>query len=186
MNTAFRVQFKQTFWKTAVKTVTRDRLNAKATKRATFFTRRYAFFFVGVCLLTATIAHYGQSKVSQCNQLVAIVNKVADARPEATGVTIAEDNRLLLRTAIKLDGFADDLAMMEFSNKQIRALQADFIKLYRDTSKASSAVVSAPIDNLQSVQQANKAFIATQERESPLVQEVNQYCRSKQWKFLSI
>ncbi|XHX80732.1 MAG: hypothetical protein RBJ76_12605 [Stenomitos frigidus ULC029] len=169
-----------------MKTVTRDRLAAKATKRATFFTRRYAFFLVGACLLTATIAYHGQSKVSQCNQLVAIVNKVAEARPKATGMTIAEDNRLLLRTAIKLDGYADDLAMMEFSNKQIQALQAQFIKLYRDTSKASGAVVSAPVNNLQTVQQANKAFIETQERESPLVQEVNQYCRSKQWKFPSI
>lgn len=169
-----------------MKTVTRDRFNVKATRKATFFTRRYAVLFAGACLLTTAIAYHGQSKVSQCNQLVAIVNKVAEARPERTGVTIAEDNRLLLRTAIKLDGYADDLAVMEFSNKQIQILQTQFIKLYRDTSKASGAVVSAPVTNLQSVQKANRVFIAIQEQEAPLVQETNHYCQSNEWSFPTI
>jgi hypothetical protein len=115
--------------------------------------------FAGACLLTTAIAYHGKSKVSQCNQLVAIVNKVAEARPERTGMTIAEDNRLLLRAAIELDGYADNLAGMEFSNKQIQVLQTQFIKLYRDTSKASGAVVSAPVTNLQSVQKANRTLL---------------------------
>lgn len=135
--------------------------------------------------MTATIAYHGNSKVSQCNQLVAIVNQAAEAQPDSMGVTIAEDNRLLLKTAIKLDSYADELADMEFSNKRIQALQTQFIQLYRDTSKASGAVVSAPVNNFQSVRQANKTFIETQERESPLVQEVNQYCRSERWGFPS-
>jgi len=169
-----------------VKTVTRDRFNVKATRKATFFTRRYAVLFAGACLLTTAIAYHGKSKVSQCNQLVAIVNKVAEARPERTGMTIAEDNRLLLRAAIELDGYADNLAGMEFSNKQIQVLQTQFIKLYRDTSKASGAVVSAPVTNLQSVQKANRAFIQIQEQEGPLVQETNQYCQSDAWSFPTI
>lgn len=136
--------------------------------------------------MTLAIARHGESKVSQCNQLVAVVNKAAEARPDVEGRTIAEDNHLLLKVAIKLDGYADDLTMLEFSNQKIQVLQAQFIKLYRDTSKASGAVVSAPSSNFQSVQQANKAFIETQERESPLVQEVNRYCQSKQWSAPSI
>lgn len=169
-----------------MKTVARDRFDVKATRKATFFTRRYAVLLAGACLLTTAIAHHGKSKVAQCNQLVAIVNKVAEARPERIGRTIAEDNRLLLRTAIKLDSYADDLAGMEFSNKQIQVLQTQFIKLYRDTSKASGAVVSAPVTNLQSVQKANRTFIAIQEQEGPLVQETNQYCQSDEWSFPTI
>ena len=162
-----------------MKTVTRDRVKVGAVRRATFFTRQYAILFVGACLLTFALSNYGKSKVSQCNRLVAIVNQASEVQPERLGAAIADDNRALLHTSIKLDGYANKLEMMEFSNQQIQTFQTQFVQLYRDTSKASDAVVSAPPNNFQIVSQVNRAFIETKEREGPLVQAVNQYCRSE-------
>ncbi|MBW4581331.1 MAG: hypothetical protein KME42_17315 [Tildeniella nuda ZEHNDER 1965/U140] len=162
-----------------MKTVIRDRLEAKATRKATFFTRRYACLFAGACILTIAIAHHAKSKVSQCNQLVAIVNEAAEAQPDALGLSIADDNRRLLKTAIKLNGYADQLELMEFANPHIQAFQSQFMQLYRDTSKASGQVVTAPVNNLKVVSQVNRMLIETQAREGALVQEVNQYCQAE-------
>jgi hypothetical protein len=163
-----------------VKTVTREISKARAaTRRATFFTRKYAFLLTAACLLTVAAANHGNSKVSQCNRLVAIVNQAADAQPDALGVTIAEDNHRLKKTAIQLEGYADRLAFTDFSDPNIQTFQSQFIQLYRDLSRTSGAVVSAPTGNFQSVSQANRSLIETQERERPLVQEVNQYCSPK-------
>ena len=162
-----------------MKTVTRESFAVRTTRRATFFTRQYAFLLVAACLLTAAATSHGNSRVSQCNRLVAIVNEAADAQPDVLGRTIAEDNRHLLRTAMKLDGYADQLALMEFSNEPMQAFQSKFIQLYRDTSKASGAVVAAPVSNFKIVSQVNRTLIETQAREGLLVQEVNQYCQSE-------
>lgn len=129
--------------------------------------------------MTVAIAHHGKSKVSQCNQLVAIVNEAAEAQPDALGLTIAADNRRLMKTAIKLDGYADQLELMNFPDLQVQAFQSQFIRLYRDTSKASSAVVTAPVDNLKVVSQVNRTLIETQNREGLLVQKVNNYCHTQ-------
>jgi hypothetical protein len=160
-----------------VKTVTRESSAIGTVRRATFFTRRYACFLLGACLLTAAATNHGNSRATQCNRLVAIVNEAADAQPDALGRTIAEDNYRLLKTAIKLDGYADQLVLMEFSDEQIQAFQSRFIRLYRDTSKASGAVVAAPVSNFKIVSQVNRMLIETQAREGFLVREVNQYCQ---------
>lgn len=162
-----------------MKTVIREQRAARSERQPTFFTRQYAVVLIGACFSTVAVTHYNESKVSQCNRLVAIVNQAADAQPDALGVTIAEDNHRLMKTAIQLEGYADRLAFTDFSDPTIQTFQSQFIQLYRDLSRTSSAVVSAPTGNFQSVSQANRTFIATQERESPLVQEVNQYCSSK-------
>ncbi|PSB31878.1 hypothetical protein [Stenomitos frigidus] len=162
-----------------MKTVTREDSATRATRRATFFTRKYAFSFVVACFLTAAATNHGNSKVFQCNRLVAIVNEAADAQPDALGQTITEDNRRLLKTAIQLDGYADQLELMEFSNQQIEGFQWQFIKLYRDTSKASGAVVTAPASNFKVVSQVNRTLIETQAREGSLVQAVNRYCQAE-------
>ncbi len=159
-----------------MKTVTRDRVQFRPAK-ATFLTRRYAVLFTGACLLTLAFSTYGKSRVSQCNRLVAIVNEAADAQSVPQGISIADDNRNLLHTAIELDRYADKLEMLEFSNQQIQDFQMQFINLYRDTSRASNAVVTAPVNKFEVVRQVNRTFIETQEREGPLVQAVNQYCR---------
>ena len=162
-----------------MKTVICENAAVKATRQATFFTRKYAFLFTAACLLTAAATNHGNSRVSQCNRLVAIVNEAAEAQPDTLGQTMAEDNRRLMKTAIQLDGYADQLALMEFSSPQIQAFQSKFIKLYRDTSQASSAVVSAPVSNFKAVSQVNRTLIETQAREGVLVQEVNQYCQAE-------
>jgi oligoendopeptidase F len=162
-----------------VKTVMRERRATQSKRQPTFFTRQYAVALAGVCFSTVAVTHYNESKVSQCNRLVAIVNQAADAQPDALGLTMAEDNHRLMKTAIQLEGYADRLAFTDFSDPQVQVFQSQFVQLYRDISRASSAVVTAPTDNFQIVSQVNRSFIETQERESPLVQKVNQYCNAR-------
>ena len=162
-----------------MKTVTRESSAFRTTRRDTFFTRKYAFLLLAGCLLTAAAANRGNGRVSQCNRLIAIVNEAADAQPDVLSRTLAEDNHRLIKTAIQLDDYADQLALMDFPNEPIQTFQTQFIQLYRDISKASSAVVTAPVSNFKVVSQANRTLIETQAREGLLVQEVNQYCQAK-------
>lgn len=157
----------------------RERRTDRSTRSSTFFTRQYAFVLVVACFSTVAVTHHNQSKVSECNRLINLVNQAADAQPDALGLTMAEDNYRLRKTAIQLESYADRLAFMDFSNHQIQTFQSQFIQLYRDISRTSSAVVTAPAGNFQVVSQVNRSFIETQERESPLVQEVNHYCSAK-------
>lgn len=159
-----------------MKTVLREQYKTRSKRQPTFFTRQYAVVLFGACFSTIAVTHHNESKVSQCNRLVAIVNQAADAQPDAMGLTIAEDNHRLMRTAIELEGYADRLAFTDFSDPKIQDFQAQFVQLYRDLSRTSGAVVTAPMGNFEVVSQVNRTFIQTQERESPLVQEVNQYC----------
>lgn len=162
-----------------MKTVMREQRATRSRQRPTFFTRQYAVLLLGACLSTAVVTHYKESKVLQCNRLVAIVNEAADAQPDALGVTIAEDNHRLMKTAIQLEGYADRLTFTDFSDPKIQVFQSQFIQLYRDISRTSGAVVTAPMGNFQVVSQVNRTFIETQERESPLVQAVNHYCSAR-------
>lgn len=162
-----------------MKTVMREQRVTRSERQPTFFTRQYTVALVGVCFSAVAVTHYNESKVSQCNRLVAIVNQAADAQPNALGLTMAEDNHRLMKTAIQLEGYADRLVFTDFSDPQIQVFQSQFIHLYRDISRTSSAVVTAPTSNFQVVSQVNRSFIETQERESPLVKDVNEYCSAK-------
>lgn len=162
-----------------MKTVMREPRIPRSERQPTFLTRQYAVVLVGACFSMMAVTHYNESKVSQCNRLVAIANQAADAQPDALGLTMAEDNHRLMKTAIQLEGYADRLTFTDFSDPQIQVFQSQFVQLYRDISRTSGAVVAAPTGNFQIVSQVNRLFIETQERERPLVQEVNQYCSAK-------
>lgn len=162
-----------------MKTVMREQRPPRSKRSLTFFTRQYAVVFLAACFSTVTVTHYNQSKVSECNRLVNLVNQAADAQPNALGSTMAEENYRLKKTAIQLEGYADRLAFTDFSDPKVQVFQSQFIQLYRDLSRTSSAVVAAPAGNFQVVSQVNRSFIEAQERESPLVQEVNHYCSAR-------
>ncbi|MCS6812067.1 MAG: hypothetical protein NZ772_00600 [Cyanobacteria bacterium] len=124
------------------------------------------------------VASCGPSKVAQCNKLSEVVNKAAT---EAQQLGKSSSNRLddLNKAADSLDGYATELEAVKISDKKLQDFQARFVKMYRDTGKASRALVEAAKRRdrdagqkaLQELQQATG-------QESNLVRDINDYCRS--------
>lgn len=131
--------------------------------------------WIGLILVLPSLLQ--ESKTSQCNRLVAVVNQASQAQPHSASRTIAEDNLQLAQTTAKLEEFARQLESMKFSDPKIYRFRVQFIQHYRDYGRISKAVIEAPAGNFQAVRDANREFIQIQEREIPLVQDLNQYCR---------
>lgn len=133
-------------------------------------------FWLGAIVIWGTFSK--ESKASQCNRLVNVINEATSANSGMPGRTIAEDDAVLTQNAEKLDNYATQLDGMSFGDATIRRFQSLFSQLYREISAANRSVVAAPSHDLRAVRQANNTLITVQERESPLVQEVNQYCHT--------
>lgn len=129
-----------------------------------------------VLLPLGAVSLFQQQKLSQCNRLVTVINEAANAQPVEVGRTIAEDDKMLLTLASRLEQYAVDLEMMNFTDKTLRGYQKRYVQLYRDISKASADLANAPI-TLRDVSLATRNLMLVRDRETPLVDEVNQYCR---------
>ncbi len=146
--------------------------------------KKQASLLVISLLLGNLMAACAESKVSQCNKMIAVVNKgVTELRgmaPKGKNTDPQAQLTALSEMATKMEGYATELQGLKLSDEKLKTFQTNFITLYRDTSKASRDMVSAVKSNdtkaintsLQSLQKATAP-------ESKLVNDTNQYCQGK-------
>jgi uncharacterized membrane-anchored protein YhcB (DUF1043 family) len=132
--------------------------------------------WAGGILIWATVAR--ESKASQCDRLVKVVNEATTANPNTLGKTISEDNALLNQNAARLEGYARQLEGLHFDDLRVQELRDRFAQLYRNISRSMVDVTTAQQGNLQQVSRVNRALIEIQSQESPAVQALNQYCQN--------
>ncbi|MDX2100869.1 MAG: hypothetical protein SFW36_24075 [Leptolyngbyaceae cyanobacterium bins.59] len=123
----------------------------------------------------------GESKVSQCNKLSAVVNKVAKEAQALSKANKPDDQfAQLSKAADSLDGYAAELQQVQLKDETLKGYQTRFVAIYTDTSKASRSLVDAFKKRDQKA--GNAALNSLQEvasREDPLLKEVNTYCGAK-------
>ncbi len=126
---------------------------------------------IAIGLLAASC---GPSKVAQCNNLSEVVNKAAT---EAQQIGKGGGNQLddLSKAADSLDGYAQELEAIKISDEKLKEFQGQFVKMYRDTGKASRELVdAAKKKNRAAGEKALKDLQTATGQEATLVTNINQ------------
>jgi uridine kinase len=130
---------------------------------------RSYLFFAGLMLLVGLSA-CGETKVSQCNRLVKILNP-------AKVIAIPQDAAAQSQAANTVDDLRQLAQAEVLSDPKIKAFQEQIVQhlsqasqLLRDASKASS---DRDLTQITKIQQATQTFMA---KEPPLLSQLNSYC----------
>jgi hypothetical protein len=141
--------------------------------------RRSALFLTASVALILTSC--AESKVAQCNKMIAIANQAAEAslafgsnpQPEKGGQAFVE-------VADKLDGFATSMSALEISDEKLKGYQASFSEMYKAASKGlRGAAMALDKKDAEAMQKEMKAIQDGTSQEGKLVSDTNTYCSAK-------
>lgn len=122
----------------------------------------------------------GDSRISQCNQLVAIVNKAAEEARDIDKMSQAsqgDKTNELKKMTDRFQQFAKEIDDITLENPDIKNFQKQFVSLYNQTSQSSQNLRDAIAKkNKSQVDNNLKAFGEVSTLEAKLVEEVNRYC----------
>lgn len=126
----------------------------------------------------AALAQSGnQTRVSQCNQIIAIANTAVRDAKALTNSTEASSSETMLRAANVMESAAVKLENLSIIDQRLQGYQSRFVTMYRQTSRATSNFVTAY--NQQNRSEAESALQALQAATSPekqLVADISNYC----------
>lgn len=127
---------------------------------------------------TASAQSSNQTKVSQCNQIIAIANEAVRNAKSITNSGQASNSASMLRAANAMDFAASELEIIAITDPRLQAYKARFIQMYRETSQATRAFVEA--FDRKDRPAAETALTRLQQATNPekqLVADLNSYCR---------
>ncbi len=122
----------------------------------------------------------GESKVTQCNKISAVVNRAATETQSIGKSNNPDKIAELSKAANTVDQYAKELEGVQVKDDKLKGLQARFVKMYKDTSKSSrDLVAAAKVKNVPAVKTSLQSLQTATSQETTLVGEFNQYCRGK-------
>jgi len=130
-----------------------------------------------VSLLTVSC---GESKISQCNKIIKVANEAVSQAKTVTNGGQASDPKAMLQAADAMEKASKEMETINVKDAKLKDYQTGFIKMYRDTSKATRDFVGAL--EKKSHPAAEKALTNLQQATGPekqLVADINTYCSSK-------
>lgn len=122
----------------------------------------------------------GESKVSQCNKLIEVANKAVGDVQDVTSSANPEDVNAMIKIADTADQAKSTMETLELNDEKLKGFQQRFVTMYQETSTATRSLVDAvgKQDN-QAAETAYNNLQAATDQETPLVNEVNEYCMVK-------
>jgi hypothetical protein len=142
--------------------------------------RRITFISL-IAAISLVAASCGESKVSQCNKLITVVNKAAnDARSlgQSSGADKTAQLDKFSQLADKLDGYTNELNAIDLKDETLKGLRTQFIKMYRGTGASSRELVTAvKAKNSKAANTAVQALQVATAQEPKLVSDANKYCQ---------
>ncbi len=142
-----------------------------------------ARYFV-LLLLTATVSlltvSCGESKISQCNKIIKVANEAVSQAKTVTNGGQASDPKAMLQAADAMEKASKEMEAINVKDAKLKDYQTGFIKMYRDTSKATRDFVGA--FEKKNHPAAETALTNLQQATGPekqLVADINTYCSSK-------
>lgn len=121
------------------------------------------------------------NKVAQCNQIIQTAN---NAVTEATSVTNggqSKDPKVVLKAADAMEKASKDLEAIDVNDAKLKEYRDGFVKMYRDTSKATRDFVSAyERKDFGAAQAAQKNVQQATIPEKDLVSGINSYCKGNE------
>lgn len=133
-------------------------------------------------VLSLVAAGCSQSKVSQCRELIDVINTaVTDLQTVTQSPEASNDPESLVKIAEAADRAVGSMQTVELKDEELQAFQQRFITMYTETGAASRAIYDAVnSQNPEAAQQAVGQLEAATNEEEPLVNEVNTYCTEQQ------
>jgi hypothetical protein len=142
---------------------------------------RQSFFLLSaITVVSPFLIGADDGRVAQCDRISTVVNKAAAETQAISRSNNPDKIAELLRAADTVDRHAKELEAVRVQDAKLKALQASFISMYRDTSRYSrSLVVAAKAQDVEAVKSSLQSLQEATGRESSLVNEFNRYCRGK-------
>lgn len=144
------------------------------------FPTRYFVLFpltVAISLLTTSCS---ENKISQCNKIFKIANEAVSQAKTVTNSGQVSDPKAMLKAAEAMEKASQQMANIAVNDPKLKDYQTGFVKMYRDTSKATRDFVGAFEKKDRSA--AEKALTNLQQATTPekqLVADINTYCLGK-------
>lgn len=144
------------------------------------FPTRYFVLFSLTTAISLLTASCSESKISQCNRIIKIANDVVSQAKTVTNGGQASDPKAMLQAAEAMDNASKQMTDIPVTDLKLKDYQTGFVKMYRDTSKATRDFVKA--FEKKDRPAAERALTALQQATIPekqLVADINTYCSGK-------
>ena len=132
---------------------------------------------IGVSLALVTIiTSCGESKVSQCNQLIEMVNATERTLGNITQSSPPDINALQ-DIADATSQAETELKTVTLRSKKLSQFKERFLDFYSNISQDAQTIVNAhKTQNMPDAEAAYKRLEATFQNQQPLVDEINTFC----------
>jgi hypothetical protein len=140
-------------------------------RRTKTWTAAAALLFVGTTAATGLLGC--DSKISQCNRLIKVINDEQGPLKNATG----SDPAALKKLAETLDGVSKKVGTVELADEKLVGFRDEYKKMAEDLAKVSRDTAGALESNDPGkAAEAAKQMSSFGPRETELVNNINKYC----------
>jgi len=135
---------------------------------------------VGAALLLGATA-CGQKKISECNQLIEVINKgVESLNKTPKGGSDPTGAADLKSMADAMDKVAADAAKVELTIPDLKKYSTEYQTMAKDVAKAArDMAAAAEAKDLAKINSAQTALDKAVKGEDPLVDSINKFCHAQ-------
>ena len=133
-----------------------------------------------VAFLLAAPGACGQSKITECNALVDVLNKGAKDIHERTNAITSKPEAIAEYKALadSADKVADETAKVDIKNAELKKLASDYQTTLREFAKAAREIASADAKDIPKMNAAANTIEKVGKEEEQLVGDINKFCQA--------
>lgn len=144
------------------------------------FPQRYFVLVPLTAVISVLAVSCAESKVSQCNKIIKVTNEAVTQAKTVTRGGQASDPKAMLQAAEAMEKASKEMEAIPVNDAKLKDYQTGFIKMYRDTSKATRDFVKAfEKKDRSSAETALTNLQPYNTSEKQLVADINTYCSGK-------
>lgn len=121
------------------------------------------------------------SKVKQCNDLIAVINQNQELKNKAGGLSSGKaEPKDIIALADDMDKLKDKIGGVKLKDEKLKGfakeyqdMLAEVSRIFRDLAKAMESKDPAALEKV------SKELGTVQGKESPIVSKINSYCQGK-------
>jgi methyl-accepting chemotaxis protein len=122
----------------------------------------------------------GQSKITECNALVEVLNKGAKDIHDRTNVITSKPEAVAEYKALAdtADQVAEGASKVEIRSPELKKLSSDYQNVMREFAKAARDIAAADTKDIAKMNTAANNMEKIGKEEEQLVADINKYCQA--------
>lgn len=122
-----------------------------------------------------------ENRSSQCVKLIGVANQAVNSIEAVTTPSSADSIDALKKIAVVAEDTDKAMKDLKLTDEKLVAFRDRFTAMYESTSAATQSLIKASsVKDAATSEKAYEALKVSTSQESPLVDEVNQYCSAGQ------